>query len=110
MKLPEMPFTALDWSVIEPVEVPGATGTSYWRSFEVGDLRVRIVDYGPKFTSDHWCDRGHVLHVLSGVLGLRLKGGREITLASGEGFCVSDHGDAAHLVFTEDGCRAFIVD
>ena len=48
MKLPEMPFTALDWSVIEPVEVPGATGTSYWRSFEVGDLRVRIVDYGPE--------------------------------------------------------------
>jgi hypothetical protein len=51
-----------------------------------------------------------VLHVLSGVLGLRLKDGREITFAPGEGFCVSDFGDAAHLVFTDQGCRAFIVD
>jgi len=110
MKLPEMAFTPLDWSAIAPVEVPGTTGTSHWRSFEAGDLRVRIVDYGPGFEADHWCDRGHVLHVLSGVLGLRLKDGREITLAPGEGFCVSDHGDAAHLVFTEEGCRAFIVD
>lgn len=110
MKLPEMPFSAINWDSVPAVEHAGETGTSYWRSFEVKDLRVRIVDYGPGYVADHWCDRGHVLHVLSGEMTVVLKDGRETRLVPGTGFCVSDHGDAAHLVRTEDGCRALIVD
>jgi hypothetical protein len=46
MKLPESPFTHLDWDKIPSKEYPGTEGNSHWRTFNAGDLRVRIVDYG----------------------------------------------------------------
>jgi len=110
MKLPEMPFSAIDWDKLPVVEYPGESGTSHWRSFEVKGLRVRVVEYGPGYIADHWCDRGHVLYVLAGQMTVMLKDGRETTLVPGAGFCVSDFGDAAHMVCTKNGCRVFIVD
>lgn len=110
MKLPEMPFTPVDWHNLSADEYPGTSSTSFWHTFVAGDLRVRMVNYKPGFVADHWCDRGHVVYVVSGELGIRLKDGREMIFAKGSGFCVSDHGDAAHQVFTESGCQAFIVD
>ena len=110
MRLPEMPFTSVDWSNLDAMEYPGITSTSYWRTFESDGLRVRLVDYEPGFVADHWCDRGHVVYVLSGELGVRLRDGRNMILKKGNGFCVSDKGDEAHQVYTESGCQAFIVD
>lgn len=110
MKLPETPFTTLYWDSIAPEEYPGTTGTSHWRTFNSGALRVRIVDYGPDYLADHWCERGHVLHVVSGDLTVELADGREVPLTSGTSFCVSDNGDAGHRVRTHKGCRVFIVD
>ena len=110
MKLPEMPFTTVDWSSLATDEHPGTTSTSFWRTYECNELRARLVSYEPGFEADHWCDRGHVLYVLSGELGIRLRDGRNLMLKKGSGFCVSDNGDVAHLVYTENGCRVFIVD
>ncbi|MDU9004414.1 DHCW motif cupin fold protein [Sedimentitalea todarodis] len=110
MNLPDTPFTTLDWNAIPSEEYPGTTGTSRWRSFSSGDLRVRMVDYGPGYLADHWCDRGHVLHVISGELVVELADGREIPISQGSSFCVSNHGDAAHRVRTSQGCSVFIVD
>ncbi|AGI74120.1 RmlC-type cupin domain-containing protein [Octadecabacter arcticus 238] len=110
MQLPATPFTCLDWDAVTPQEYPGTTGTSYWRCFDSGDLRVRVVDYGPDFLADHWCDRGHVLHVISGELVVELADGREVPMKSGNSFCVSNNGDSAHRVRTTQGCQVFIVD
>lgn len=110
MKLPETAFTHLNWDCLQPEEYPGTTGTSHWRTFTSGALRVRIVDYGAGFLADHWCDRGHVLHVISGDLVVELADGRQVQMTSGNSFCVSDHGDAAHRIRTATGCRVFIVD
>lgn len=110
MKLPDTAFTAISWDRITAEEYPGTTGLSHWRSFNSGDLRVRIVDYGPDYLADHWCDRGHVLHVISGELVVELADGREIPLTQGQSFCVSDHGDAAHRVRSSSRCSVFIVD
>lgn len=110
MKLPPMTFTPLDWASLRSQEIPGEQGTAQERSFEQAGLRVRLVDYGPSYVADHWCDRGHVLYVLSGEMTVVLKDGRNTRLTPGMGFCVSDFGDSAHAVRSETGCRAFIVD
>lgn len=110
MKLPEMAFATTNWSEIERVEYPGETGTGYWQSFGSGDLRVRMVEYSPGYLADHWCDRGHVLLVLSGVLECELKDGRRFTLEAGMSYQVSDFGDAAHRSSTKTGAKLFIVD
>ena len=110
MKLPEMPFISQIWDAVPAAEYPGETGTSHWRTLQAGDLRVRVVDYGPGYLADHWCDRGHVLYVLEGEMVVELRDSGEVSLAAGAGFQVSDYGDAAHRIRSTLGCRVFIVD
>jgi len=110
MKLPPLPFTLTDWSRLPAVEHKGEKGTSHWRTFTAGDLRVRIVEYSPGYLADHWCDRGHVLFVLEGELDTELRDGRTFKLTKGMSYTVSDHGDAAHRSRTETGAKLFVVD
>ncbi|HEX2554702.1 MAG TPA: DHCW motif cupin fold protein [Microvirga sp.] len=110
MKLPALPFTVTDWSTLPATEHPGETGSAFWRTFAVGDLRVRMVEYTPGYLADHWCDRGHVLFVLEGELETELRDGRRFTLKPGMSYQVSDFGDAAHRSSTATGARLFIVD
>jgi hypothetical protein len=110
MKIPDLPFTVTDWSTVEPTLHPGETGQARWRTFTIGDLRVRLVEYSAGYLADHWCDRGHVLHVLEGQLDTELKDGRTFTLHAGMSYQVSDFGDAAHRSSTPTGVRLFIVD
>lgn len=110
MKIPTLPFTVTDWSKIEPTRHPGESGEALWRTFMIGDLRVRMVEYSPGYLADHWCDRGHVLYVLEGELESQLKDGRAFTLKPGMSYQVSDFGDAAHRSYTATGAKLFIVD
>jgi hypothetical protein len=110
LKIPPLAFTTTDWESIERTEHPGETGMAYWRTLNFGDLRVRMVEYTPGYLADHWCDRGHVLLVLSGELVSELKDGRTFTLTTGMSYQVSDFGDAAHRSSTQTGAKLFIVD
>ena len=110
MDIPALAFTVTDWSRIEPTEHPGETGMALWRTFTVGDLRVRMVEYSPGYLADHWCDRGHVLLVLEGELDSELRDGRTYRLTPGMSYQVSNHGDAAHRSSTRTGAKLFIVD
>ena len=110
MKIPELAFTVTDWSKVPPTEHPGETGKAIWRTFEVGDLCVRMVEYTPGYLADHWCDRGHVLYVLEGELDSELKDGRTTTLKPGMSYQVSDFGDSPHRSSTKSGAKLFIVD
>jgi len=110
MIIPELAFTVTDWSKVPAVVYPGETGEAVWRTFEIGDLRVRVVDYSPGYLADHWCDRGHVLYVLEGELTSELRDGRRFVLTPGMSYQVSNSGDAAHRSVTEKGAKIFIVD
>ncbi|MFC0386983.1 DHCW motif cupin fold protein [Muricoccus vinaceus] len=110
MKIPDLAFTVTDWSAVPATRHAGETGEALWRSFTVGDLRVRMVEYTPGYLADHWCDRGHVLTVLEGELETELRDGRRFTLKPGMSYQVSDFGDAAHRSSTKTGVRLFIVD
>lgn len=110
MKIQDVPFNTIDWSKITKIEYKGATGTSFWKIFEAGNIRVRLVEYSPGFKSDHWCERGHVLLVLEGELAISLKDGREFTLTPGTSFQAADDDENPHLAYTAKGAKVFIVD
>ena len=110
MKIPALPFTVTDWSTIKPTVHPGDTGHATWRTFAIGDLRVRHVEYTAGYLADHWCDRGHVLYVLEGELDTELRDGKKFKLKPGMTYQVSDNGDAAHRSSTSTGAKLFIVD
>jgi hypothetical protein len=110
LKIQDVPFGITDWNQIALVEYPGEKGTSQWRSFEQGNIRVRMVNYSPGFRSDHWCSRGHILLVLDGELGIRLKDGKEFFMKAGTSFQTEDDESNPHRAFTEQGAKVFIVD
>ncbi len=110
MKLPASAFTATDWSKITPTVHDGETGHAEWRMIELGDIRIRHVTYSANYLADHWCDRGHILYVLSGSVTSELKDGRTFVLSAGMSYHVSDFGDRAHRSSTSAGATLFIVD
>ena len=110
MKLPANPFTVTDWSSLAPTDHPGEAGHAQWRTLNMGDVRVRLVEYSPGYRADHWCDRGHILFVIEGELHTELRDGRTFTLTTGMSYQVSDLGDAAHRSSTATGAKLFIVD
>jgi quercetin dioxygenase-like cupin family protein len=109
MKLEGIRFQTVDWSGVEPTTHPGEAGVATWRTREVGNLRVRRVDYSPGYVADHWCERGHVVLVLEGEVCTELRDGREVSLGPGQSYVVAD-GDGAHRSRSPLGARLFIVD
>jgi len=109
MKIPDCPFTVTDWTHVPATEHPGETGTAVWRTLDIGDLRVRLVEYSPGYLADHWCQRGHVLYVLEGELETELEGGATVTLRPGMSYEVSD-GRSSHRSRTKTGAKLFVVD
>ena len=109
MHIVDVPFHTTDWSSVPATEHPGAVGTATWRTIEVGNVRVRMVDYSPGYVADHWCERGHVLLVLAGELITELRDGRRVVLDPGTSYQVAD-GASAHRSSTRLGARLFVVD
>jgi hypothetical protein len=109
MRIENVPFMTTDWSGVPATEHPGATGMALWRSIEVGNIRVRIVEYSADYLADHWCRRGHVLFVLEGELVTELEDGRSVTLTRGMSYQVADD-DVPHRSRTQTGAKLFVVD
>ena len=111
MDLRDIPFQTIDWSRITPTMHPGAPGMATWRTVDAGNVRVRLVEYSAGYVADHWCERGHVLHVLEGTLVTELRDGRSFTLGPGQSYVVAN-GDGAHRsrAPSAEGARLFIVD
>jgi len=109
MRIDAVPFSTVDWSRVPASEHPGETGQALWRTLEVGNIRVRMVEYTAGYRADHWCSRGHVLLVLSGELTTELADGSTHVLTAGMSYQVAE--DAApHRSFTPTGATLFIVD
>ncbi|SMC48940.1 DHCW motif cupin fold protein [Sporomusa malonica] len=109
MQIQDVPFCTIEWDKITPTEHSGINGVAYWRTFEMGNIRVRMVEYTPGYLADHWCNRGHVLLVLEGVLITELDDGRKFTLTPGTSYQVADEANP-HRSYTETGAKLFIVD
>lgn len=109
MKIADVPFGVTDWTSVPETEHPGETGMARWRTREIGNIRVRMVDYSPGYLADHWCERGHVLLVMEGELTTELKDGSMHVMTRGQSYQVAD-GVAPHRSRTAVGARLFIVD
>jgi quercetin dioxygenase-like cupin family protein len=109
LKIVDVPFMTTDWSSVAETLHAGTTGVARWRTLEVGNLRVRMVEYSPGYAADHWCSRGHVLLVLEGEMETELHDGRKVLLRAGTSYQVADD-VMPHRSHTATGARLFIVD
>ncbi|MGC1107758.1 MAG: DHCW motif cupin fold protein [Candidatus Acidiferrales bacterium] len=109
MKIQDAPFTVTDWSRLPATEHLGETGKAISRTMEIGNIRVRMVEYTPGYSADHWCTRGHVLLVTEGELSTQLKDGRKFVLRPGMTYQVASDAEP-HKSSTQTGAKLFIVD
>ena len=109
MTIQDVPFCTTDFNAIEPTVHKGVTGEAYWRTFEMGNIRVRMVEYTAGYLADHWCSRGHVLLVLEGELVTELEDGIKFTLTQGMSYQVAENANP-HRSYTKNGAKLFIVD
>jgi quercetin dioxygenase-like cupin family protein len=109
MKMHTIPFGTTDWSQIERVEKSALASQAFWRTQQLGDVRVRMVEYTPGYVSDHWCVKGHVLLCLEGEMHTELEDGRTFTLTAGMSYQVADNAEP-HRSTSPLGAKLFIVD
>src|SRR5512135_2999319 len=109
MEMKNIPFGITNWAEIIPTEHKGETGIALWYTQQFGNLRVRMVEYSPDYLADHWCEKGHILLCLDGVLHTELADGSVVTLTAGTSYQVAD-GVMPHRSSTPTGARLFIVD
>lgn len=109
MNMSDIAFHTTEWASVEPTAHQGETGMAYWRTRDVGGIRVRMVEYTPGYLADHWCSKGHILLCLEGELHTELADGREFVLTPGTSYQVAD-GAEPHRSRTKTGAKLFIVD
>jgi mannose-6-phosphate isomerase class I len=109
MNMTDIPMGTTDWSKVERTEHEGESGLAYWQTQNFGDVRVRIVEYTPGYSADHWCQKGHIVFCLEGELHTELKDGRAFTLKPGMSYQVADNAEP-HRSSTVSGVKLFIVD
>jgi len=109
MKIQDIPFCTVDWHTVTPTVHKGVTGEALWRTFEMGGIRVRMVEYTPGYLADYWCSKGHILLVMEGELVTELDDGRKFILTPGMSYQVADDVNP-HRSYTESGAKLFIVD
>lgn len=94
-------------SVTERFE--GETGYTQIKTHSAGTIKIRQVEYSTNYLADHWCDKGHVVCVLSGQLTIEHKDGSEHTVTSGSNYVVGDN-SMAHRAKSMSGAIVIIVD
>jgi len=109
MRLSGFAFCVTDWTRLERTEHNGEPGTSYWRTQQCGDVRVRIMEYTPGFRTGYWCSKGHVFYCLEGELEVELEDGRKFLLTPGLSFQVADDAER-HRNYSRTGAKFFVVD
>ena len=109
MQIADLPFGTVDWNSVEATTHPGASGSAHWRTRQFGDVRVRMLEYTPGYSADHWCSKGHFLLCLEGELETRLADGRSFTLRPGRSYHVADDAEP-HRSATRTGAKLYVID
>ncbi|WP_316844296.1 DHCW motif cupin fold protein [Pedobacter psychrodurus] len=104
-----IPFTNIDWNQVEKVEYPGETGTATWQTLNFGGLRLRIVVYSAGYLADHWCQKGHIVHCLSGSFVSEMEDGTTFALSEGMTYVVSDD-LSSHRSVSAESVKLLIID
>jgi hypothetical protein len=111
MKLTNIPEEVIDWPRIPAFRIPGLASAATARTHQVGEVRLRFIEYAPGYLADHWCSKGHIIYVIAGELIIEHQSDRPpCALSTGMSWHVADHEGPAHRARSDRGATIFIVD
>ncbi|HYG02240.1 MAG TPA: DHCW motif cupin fold protein [Chryseosolibacter sp.] len=102
-------FQTTDWESVPVVERKGSDGVAFYRTKQFDGVRVRIVEYSPGYSADHWCRVGHIVYCINGEMTSELADGRSFKVTEGMSYIVSDE-MSWHRSITEKGVKLMIID
>jgi len=105
----DIPFQITNWENIPRQEHKGETGVAHWQTLQLGDLRIRMVEYSKNYKADHWCEKGHLIYCIEGEMTTELSDGKEFNMTVGMTYQVSDD-LSSHRTYSKEGVKLFIVD
>lgn len=109
MKDKGIPFQVIDWSKIANIEYKGEIGSAFWKTLQLDELRIRVVEYTQGYLADHWCKKGHIVHCLEGEVISEMESGETTLLKKGMTYVVSDN-LSSHRSKTISGAKLLIID
>ena len=109
MTLENINPTSFNWDDLVSEESGGETGYARIKTQVAGTIKIRQVQYSKNYLADHWCDKGHIVLVISGQLIIEHKDNTEIILNSGSTYVVGDN-SMAHKAKSAEGATVLIVD
>jgi hypothetical protein len=80
------------------------------RTYELDDIALRLVVYRSGFKSGHWCNKGHVVCVLSGIFVIEHEDETRTELSATKSWDAADDARSPHRVLCESGATDFILD
>lgn len=100
---------SFQWNHVAAEKVDGLSGYANIKTQVLGSIKIRQVDYSPNYEADHWCEKGHLVFVLSGQLVLEHKDNKVQTLNKDSVYVVGDD-SMAHKAKSNEGATVIIVD
>ncbi|MEZ4721783.1 MAG: DHCW motif cupin fold protein [Flavobacteriales bacterium] len=101
--------TTIDWETAAKEKLDGETGFAEVKTKIAGQIKIRQVTYSQGYLADHWCDKGHVLLVISGQLIIEHIDNTEVKLEANSAYVVGDN-SMAHRAKSTEGALVLIVD
>lgn len=101
--------TSFNWDNLEDEVFQGETGYAIVKTQLFGSIKLRRVEYSRNYLADHWCDKGHIVFVISGQLILEHIDHSEHIVNIGSTYVVGDN-SMSHRAKTVDGAIVLIVD
>ncbi|OJV50624.1 MAG: hypothetical protein BGO31_09270 [Bacteroidetes bacterium 43-16] len=100
---------AINWEEIQAEKIEGESGYVISKTKEVGSIKIHHNTYSENFKADHWCEKGHILLVLNGILIIEFKDGTSVDVTKGNSYVLGDDVQA-HKAMTLSETEVFIVD
>ena len=104
-----IPFQLINWGQIPKVEYKGDPGVAYWQTLQFAGLRIRMVEISAGYISDHWCQKGHIVHFLEGSFISEMADGSLFELKKGTSYVVTDE-MSSHRSHSKSGVKMMIID
>lgn len=75
MIIQEIPFDVVDWDSITEETIQGTEGHGTRKAVQLNKITLAKVTYSKGYIADHWCEKGHIIHVLEGTYIMETKDG-----------------------------------
>lgn len=97
------------WQSLPSQKTLGTKGFTTSKAVEFSDFKIRELCFSDNYEADHWCEKGHIIHVVEGELIIEFDNGSQDAVKAGNSYVIGDNG-SSHKVKTTKETKVIIID